>query len=73
MEKRFRSRDGGFASSRHGLQGHREAGGEVVRPETISSLADAGTQETSVILYPYLAAGQKIRNRCDHFSAAFGA
>src|SRR5207237_5231179 len=36
-------------------------------------LADAGTQETSVILNADLAAGQKICNRCDHFPAAFGA
>src|SRR5215471_3193685 len=48
-------------------------GTEVSKSEPISRLADAGAQETSVILNADLAAGQKIRNRCDHFSAAFGA
>jgi hypothetical protein len=33
-------------------------------------LTDAGTQETSIILYAYLAAGQKIGHRCDHLCAA---
>src|SRR5262245_49524637 len=33
-------------------------------------LAHAGAQETSVILYAHLAAGQKIGDRCDHLCAA---
>src|SRR4029077_5933013 len=33
-------------------------------------LANAGAQETSVIFYAYLAAGQKIRHCCNRFCAA---
>jgi hypothetical protein len=33
-------------------------------------LANAGAQETSVILYAHLAAGQKIRHCCNRFCAA---
>jgi len=34
------------------------------------SLTNASAQETAVILYAYLAAGQKIRDGCHHFGAA---
>jgi hypothetical protein len=44
-----------------------------LRPIARACLADAGAQETSVILYAYLAAGQKIRDRCDHLCAAASA
>jgi hypothetical protein len=37
------------------------------------ALANAGAQKTSVILYAYLAAGQKIRDGCDHLCAAASA
>jgi hypothetical protein len=33
-------------------------------------LANAGAQETAVILYAYLTAGQKVRDGCHHFGAA---
>jgi len=33
-------------------------------------LANAGAQETAVILYAYLTARQKIRDGCHHFGAA---
>jgi len=39
----------------------------------IAPLANAGTQEAPFVLHTHLSAGQKIRNRCDHFSAAFRA
>ena len=38
--------------------------------ELRACLANAGAQETSVILYAYLAAGQKIRHCRNHFCAA---
>jgi hypothetical protein len=40
---------------------------EDARP---SCLANAGAQETSVILYAYLAAGQEVRDGCHHLCAA---
>ena len=36
----------------------------------IAPLANAGTQEASVILYAYLATGQKVRDGCHHLCAA---
>jgi hypothetical protein len=36
----------------------------------LARLANAGAQETSVILHAYLAAGQKIRHCCNRFGAA---
>jgi hypothetical protein len=39
-------------------------------PATIRCLANARAQETSVILYAYFAAGQKIRHGCHHLCAA---
>jgi hypothetical protein len=33
-------------------------------------LANAGAQETAVILYAYLTAAQEIRDGCHHFGAA---
>jgi hypothetical protein len=62
VEKRFRS---GRANLRVLFQRSKS--------EAISSSANTRTQETSVILYAYLATGQKVRNGCDHFSAAFRA
>ena len=40
---------------------------ENARPDC---LANAGAQETSVILYAYLAAGQEVRDGCHHLCAA---
>jgi hypothetical protein len=45
--------------------------GRAEKQRTLSGcLANAGAQETSVILYAYLAAGQKIRHCRNHFCAA---
>ena len=38
--------------------------------ETVAGLANAGAQETSVILHTYLAARQKVCDRCHRFFAA---
>jgi len=66
VEKRFRLRDGGFASSRQGLQSGEKQEAKS-RDRSDQPLSRRGHAETSVILYAYLAAGQEIRNRCHHF------
>jgi len=54
------------------LSGHYSTTGQQ-RTSLRSRLANAGAQQTSVILYAYLAAGQKIRDGCHHLCAATSA
>ena len=44
--------------------------GAILAMRVKSPLANAGTQEAPIVLHTHLAAGQKIRHRCHHFSAA---
>jgi len=46
---------------------------ELLKSLVAPRLTDPGAQEAPVVLQPHLAAGKKVRNRCDRFPAAVRA
>jgi len=64
-----RNRFNGFVAVRANCSGDKSFGSDSERKFTKGS-TNAGAQETAVVLQTHLAAGEKIRDRCDRLFAA---